>query len=291
MAVASAAGFYAPVPEAPREDLLRDYLRFLETRNGTIDSTVPYPKREAWLEDAQRWPARHRNVIAGEAFARNYVRFDPATAPSPQMLALLSFVKANAGEAYGVEVLRRMRHAAPLPENDVFASVERVLAQEETYHTRILVGAARQFDLPEPRGAWKPPLPLKVLIGALAYSPKALFHPILLGAEIGGVFTFNWMLQKAGEVFRDEPEVAETMERRLIEILIDEIGHIAFNRLAVGPTGLTVAKNLAGQIAHANSGISPEFRGLGWSASTRQRLDRFDLADLPEEVRRRAFFV
>jgi hypothetical protein len=40
------------------------------------------------------------------------------------------------------------------------------------------------------------------------------------------------MLQKTGEVFRDELDLKEEMEARVLEILVDEIGHIAFNRMA-----------------------------------------------------------
>ncbi len=282
------ASFYAPAPERPRDDVLEDYLAFLERRNGSIDPSAPYPAREKWLEAADGSAVRHKGSIDPERFQRCYARFDGAEAPLA-MVALLSFVKMNAGEAYGVEVLTRRRHHGP--PSGLLDTVERVLAREETYHTRILAGATGQFGVPRPAGGWRPPIPLRLLIGTLAYSPKALFHPILLGAEIGGVFTFHWMLEKVGEVFRDEPALKETLEARLEEILVDELGHIAFNRMAVGQRGIAVAKSLAGRVAHATSGLSPEFRILGWTPDTIRAMERFDFDALPEDVRRRAFFV
>lgn len=286
----TAQSFYAPIPDRPRDDLLKDYLSFLKQRNGTTDASKPYPNRESWLESADAATVRHKGDVDAGAFNRNYVKFDPKTSPSKPMLALLSFVKVNAGEAYGVEVVSSKRHAGP-PTGELFDSVERVISREETYHTRILLGASNQFGLPKPTGAWKPALPLRILIGSLAYSPKALFHPILLGSELGGVFTFNWMLKKVGELFRDEPELKETLEARLVDILVDEIGHVAFNRMAVGPRGLKAAKDIAPHVIDGTNGRTPEFVALGWTKETLKELDAFDYLDLPEEVRRRSFFV
>jgi len=185
-----------------------------------------------------------------------------------------------------VEVVSR-RHQDPNP-SELFDKVQLVLSNEETYHTRILLGATQHFGVESPKEAWRPPLLLKVLIGSLAYSPKAIFHPILLGSEIGGIFAFNWLLQAVGRVFKDQPELRESLERRLIEILIDEVGHVAFNRMAVGPTGISVARKLAPYVVEGNL---PDMRGLGWTADTVKQVEHLDYASLPEEVRRRAFFV
>lgn len=282
--------FYSPVPERPRDDLLLDYLSFLKARDGAIDPTAAYPNREAWLARADASPVRHRGKLDPELFSRSYARFQRAAAQDKALVALLAFVKINAGESYGVEVVSSKRHKGP-PTGEPFDQAERAVSQEETYHTRILLGATAQFDLPRPQGAWRPPLPLKVLIGSLAYSPKAFFHPIVLGAEISGVYLFQWLLGKVGEVFKDEPDLKEEMEARLVEVLIDEIGHIAFNRMAVGPWGLSAGHRLAARIAAAMNASSPEFSALGWTEETTRALGSFDLANVPDEVRRRSFFV
>jgi hypothetical protein len=283
------SGFYGNAPDRPCDDVLGDYLRFLEQRNGPLRDDGVFARREAWLDDTRGWSARHASELDAATFADRYERLGDASSLDPAMLALLAFVKVNASEAYGVEVITRLRFTEEA--TTLFERVERVLTREERYHTRILVGAARQFSLPEPSGAWKPPLALRLLIGTLAHVPRAVFHPLALGAEIAAVFAFNWMLRSVCEKFRDEPALRETLEARLIEVLVDEIGHIAFNRIAVGPLGLAGARALAPWVAASTARNIPEFRSLGWSDATIRHFDRFDLHVLPDEVKRRSFFV
>ncbi|WP_141731300.1 hypothetical protein [Oligoflexus tunisiensis] len=282
--------FYSPPDVGQRDAILHEYARFLEQRNGGTDPETGFVNREAWLESAAATSVRHRGEVPQESFERNYVRFNPGDPLSKKAIALLAFTKVNAGEAYGVEVISRSRHARP-ETSDIADQVERVLTHEEIYHTKILLGAARQFDLPEPVGAWKPPVPLKLLINVLAHSPRTMFHPILLGSEFSGVFAFQWLLNRIGEVFRDEPELRDSLEQRLIEILIDEVGHVAFNRIMVGSSGLKFAHSVAAHIAEGTSGHTPEFRALGWDKNTIHAFDHFDYMSLPDEVRSRAFFA
>ncbi len=269
--------------------MLSDYLSFLDRRNGSTATDGEYPIREKWLEQANATDVRFQGKVSAETFERLYAKYDGGRGHDPALLALLTFVKANAGEAYGVEVVGRMRHGRPA--SNLFEQVERVLGKEETYHTRILLGATGQFEVPPPSSAFRPPLSLKVLISTLAYSPKAIFHPVLLASEVAGVFTFNWMLQQVGRVFADQPALQASLEERLMEILVDEIGHIAFNRMAVGPSGMATARALAPHVAAATSKMNPEFVALGWGRETLRAFDRFELSSLPEEARRRAFYV
>lgn len=286
----SSPSFFGAIPETPRDDLLTDYLDFLERRNGTTDAEKDYPYRERWLQTANSEPIRYEGSVDEGLFARSWTRFDPAAAAQPALVALLAFVKVNAGEAYGVEAVSLARHGRPVG-SDLMDRVERVLAKEETYHTRILLGATRQFGISEPKGAWTPPLAVRGLIAALIHAPKSLFHPVLLGAEVGGIFAFNWMLIRVRSIFADQPEVRASLEERLIEILADEIGHVAFNRLAVGPRGMAMARWLAPEVADRAAGETREFKALGWTKATLADFDRFDFMSLPEEARRRAFYV
>jgi hypothetical protein len=282
--------FYSAPDVKQRDAVLQEYLRFLDQRNGGTNPDTGFVHREAWLESAAAIPVRHHGEMSEKIFERNYVRFNPDDSLSKKAVALLAFTKVNAGEAYGVEVISKSRHARP-ETSEIADQVERVLTHEEIYHTRILLGATRQFDLPEPAGAWKPPVPLKLLINVLAIAPRTLFHPILLGSEFSGVFAFQWLLLRIGDLFRDEPDLRDSMEQRLIEILIDEVGHVAFNRMMVGTSGLKFAHHVAAHIADGTSGRTPEFQALGWDRNTIHAFDHFDYMSLPDEVRSRAFFA
>jgi hypothetical protein len=232
---------------------------------------------------------RARRAIDSGRFNRNYGHFSDADLPEEE-LALLAFVKVNAGEAYGVEVVSQGR-LQKRPIAGLASQVERILADEERYHTRLLVGAAGHFENLTIGDAWRPAWPLRLLIESLARLPSVYFHPVLLGAEIAGVHTFDWMLRRLGTLFPDEPEVRESMERRLIEVLIDEVGHIAFNRVMVGALGRSVARHLAKLVVQSHRTTGPELIALGYGTAELGTVDRFDFRDLPEEVRRHAFFA
>ncbi|MCP4502540.1 MAG: hypothetical protein GY822_21525 [Deltaproteobacteria bacterium] len=71
--------------------------------------------------------------INAERFNRNYVRFQERDV-SHKAMALLSFVKINAGEAYGVEVTSQARaHLWELP--DAVYQVEKLVAREEDFES------------------------------------------------------------------------------------------------------------------------------------------------------------
>jgi hypothetical protein len=280
----TAQSFYASAPELRRsEETLEAYRRFLLSRNGT-----DFENRDRMMGDFTSSTVRSTLQIDVGRFNRNYASLREPNV-SEEELALLALVKLNAGEAYGVEIVGKARarwHDQPA----VAAVVERTLLREEQYHTRLLVGAAGHFERVSVRGAWKPVLPLRLIIGALARLPPSLFHPMLLASEIAGVHTFNWALTRLSSLFKDEPAVREVLERRLVEVLVDEIGHISFNRIMTGALGRAVARPLAKVISRANYTTNRELIALGLSAEL-ERIDRFDFKDLPDEVKRRSFFV
>ncbi|HLT31717.1 MAG TPA: hypothetical protein VK013_16900 [Myxococcaceae bacterium] len=276
--------FYGSTPEDPRDDLLSSYLTVLERRNGSLDIERPFPTREAWMEESEGWTVRSRRRVDPQAFMEGFTggqtdRGDLA------LQALLTFVRINAGEAYGVEVVSRLRKPRG---HEMVSRVERVLQHEETYHTRILLGATRQFDVPTPTLAWKPGFALRGLIATIAIAPNAIHHPVTLASELAGIFAFNWLLERLPTLFPEEPELRETLEQRLIEILVDEVGHVAYQRMCVGPVGLRVARRMAPEVARSSF---PDMAALGWSPATLNEVSRLDLEHLPDEVRRRAFFV
>lgn len=286
---ASQPSFYDTVPDRQdADDLLAAYLSFLEARNGALAGDTRFERREALMETFDAVDPEYAGWIDADTFQRAWA--DRAAADAPEdLLALLTFVKMNASEAYGVQVTRRARARFATRPEPVYR-VESVVQDEEDYHTRLLVGAARHFGL-ELQGAWRPVIPLQVLIFCIARSPALTFHPILLASEICGIYIFNWMLNRLCTLFGDMPDVRESMERRLTEVLIDEVGHVAYNRIAMTAAGMPFIRAGAGAVVASVPHTMPEIVALGLDAQERRGLHDFDFADLPEEVRRRAFFA
>jgi hypothetical protein len=286
------AHFFGETPALARsKDLMKAYRAWLERRNGPGFATRE--QRMASDFDAARVDAT-LPVDAARVY-RNYSAFKEKGVGAEE-LALLAFAKMNAGEAWGVEVVSKARERQQ-QQPGVTAEVERLVTGEEQFHTRLLVGAAAHFH--DSRGAgrlafaggWRPPAALRTLIGGLVLAPRTLFHPLLLAAEVAGVYGFNWMLRRLDSLFPNAPHVRESMQRRLIEVLIDEVGHITFNRLLVGRFGRGVARLLAQRVIWLQRQTTPELKALGMNASVVGRLGSFDFADLPDEVKRRAFFA
>jgi len=285
-------GFFEPVDDTQRETLLAEYIAYLEQRNGKIDpGSGVLPKREISLEAMNEAARQAVEPLPQDQFDRLWADFNPAIArENPKMLLLLLFSKMNGGEAYGVRVVKavhgkRWQHAEDLPTRAI-----RYAQEEEEYHTRILVGAANHYGIQVTR-QYVPSAVLKVLIGALAYAPKPLFHPVLYGAEVAGVYVFNWTLKQISRWIRDDPKLVEALEQRLIEVLVDEMGHVAFNRLVLGEPGRKLGRFLAGQTLRGLPVMTPELKPVGFDSNALRDFARFDLPDLPEEVRRRGFFA
>ena len=284
-----ALSFYGTAPSGDAADgCLADYDRFLAQRNGTLSGDGFYEHRETMLDDFDGLAGHFRGDIDAAKVQRSYAgqRVDLSAAE----LALTTFVKINAAEAYGVEVImpaRQKYYERP----ELIFQLQRLLGFEERYHTRMLLGVTTHFDGLTLDEAWRPTLVWTGLMKAMAKAPPTLFHPIVLGSEIGGVFAFNWLLERVATLFPDDPDIRDSMERRLVEVLIDEVGHVAFNRVAVGDLGIRVAKPLAAQVLRTQDRLTPELKALGLDRAARSRLGGFDFGSLPEEVRRRAFFV
>jgi hypothetical protein len=77
------------------------------------------------------------------------------------------------------------------------------------------------------------------------------------------VLVFLELLDAARTILKDAPTVRDAVEDRLIEILIDEIGHVSFQRLSMGRTGLALTRALLPIVALGLSSAVPEVRALG----------------------------
>ena len=266
---------------------MKDYLSFLRARNGPLLATGRYLNRERSVEAMQASEVRFQGSFDQELFDRLYSGEASDSETTLGHLLLVAFTRINAAEAYGVNVVSDVRKFQA-DSSDLMHQVQHVLHNEEHYHTRILVGATHHYGVTAP-GAFVPPTALKILIHSLARSPKMWFHPILLASEIGGVFMMNWLLERIGQ-WVPQTDLRESLEARLIEILIDEVGHVAFNRLAVGDAGLGIGRMLAPLVTSSMPAITPELKSLGFSEAV-QEMGDFDIDQLPRDVLDRAFYT
>jgi hypothetical protein len=293
MHTARIPSFFEPVDDRQRDALLKAYIEYLGQRNGPIDpANSQLPKREADLAAMNASDVRYAGEISQTNFDQLYRNFSGSSPLlNSVLLLILLFSKMNAGEAYGVRVVKRVHSKRQLRNKDDLATQAILFAQEEEeYHTRILVGAAGHFNL-RVEGAYLPSPALKVLIGALAYAPKPFFHPILYGAEVAGTYVFNWTLNHIRTLIPAQPELADALEKRLVEVLVDEVGHVSLNRLVLGERGRKAGEMLAAQTVRGLPMITPELIPAGFDDHVQRDFTRFDFRDLPEEVRRRGFFA
>jgi len=277
---------FSPVSKTARPALLRDYREYLRARDGVVDATQrTLSKRE---EGMRRFLVAGDRGIDRELFERQYQRFDPRRDTSPETLLLLALVKVNAAEAYGVrQTIDGALARAQRSDDDT----ELVLLVEEFYHTKILLSAARLYGIDVPAPA-RPHFALRALVSSITTLPAFLARPLTLAGEMMGVLVFLKLLDAARTVLADVPSVRDAIEERLIEILIDEIGHVSFQRLSMGRAGLAVTKALLPIVARGLASSIPEVRALG--AMPRAPVEGFTALarqGLPETVRRNAFFA
>jgi hypothetical protein len=278
---------FHPVPRRARPAILRAYRSYLHARDGVVDATArTLSRREPTM---QRFAAPGDRWMDREVFERQYARFDARRATSPETLLLLALVKVNAAEAYGVHrVIDGALARARRSDDDT----ELVLLVEESYHTRILRSAAQVYGLDVPPPS-RPHVALRALVSTIATLPPFLARPLTLAGEMMGVLVFLKLLDAARTILHGAPAVRDAIEERLIEILIDEIGHVSFQRLAMGRAGLALTRVLLPIVARGLSRSIPEVRALG--AIPRAPVEGIAAAlaphGLPETVRRNAFFA
>lgn len=283
------ASFYQLVEDKNGDSLYREYVDFLGRRNGTMDfERRHYSTREEHLQKLASTKAHYNGAFDPKLFRDQYVRYDKSKETSAATQLLLIFCKVNAGEAFGVEIMREARKAF-FERTEAQYQAEKIIVNEEEYHTKLLIGATQYFGV-EVNDAFIPPLPLKILINGLAKMPQRFFHSVLLAAELSGIYTFYTLLEATRVVLKDQPEVRDAMEERLAAVLVDEVGHVAYNRLALGSAGLQAARWLY-PLVQKSVAASPEFRALRAFVPEGPSMAVFDYHHLPEDVRKRAFFV
>ena len=278
---------FRPLPPEARSENRAAYQKFLADRDGVVDvEKRTLTRREEGMARYTKPLPRVREMDRA-LFDAQYASFDPKVATSPEMLLLISMVKVNGAEAYGVNRTFEKVFRRAVKHDD---ALELTLLIEETYHTRILLSSAVLYGI-EVKTPFTPPTALRALIGGIAYSPEFLSRPLALAGEILGTLLFLNLFEKCRDVLRHDPELRDSVEERICEIMVDEIGHISFNRMCLGGAGLAQARVLLPIVAMALSRTIPELTALG-AMATASEGEITALATgrgLPEHVRNAAF--
>jgi hypothetical protein len=143
----------------------------------------------------------------------------------------------------------------------------------------------------EVQAPYTPPMALRALIGGIAHTPELLSRPLTMASEIFGTLSFLKLLVAARHILKHDPELRDAVEERLTEVLIDEIGHIAFNRMCLGRAGLAQVRAVLPLVAGGLRNAMPELRALGIHLSCVGAETVTTSSDLPDEVRRAAFIA
>jgi hypothetical protein len=273
-------------PEARRENRAA-YQSFLTARDGVVDvERRTLTRREEGMARYTRPLSRVREIDRA-LFDAQYASFDPKVAMPQEMMLLMALVKVNAAESFGANRTydKVFRHA--LKHND---ALELTLVIEETYHTRILLSSAVLYGI-EVTSPFKPPATLRALISGITLSPHFISRPLTLASEMLGTLVFTNLLEKARDVLKHDPELRDSVEERLSDVLVDELGHVSFNRMCLGGAGLAQARMMLPMLGMTLGGVIPELSVLGVMSGYSERdLDiLYNGTRLPEHVRKAAF--
>ena len=145
---------------------------------------------------------------------------------SDDLLFVETLKRLFAGERFTVDLLADKQRRSGDP-------VEAYLAREEHHHTELLASLIRTTGHDVPVHA--PPAWLRTLLGLLVRVPHPLSTIFLFCGEYIGVMLMIALERRAGE---------GSTKNMLHEILVDEIGHLAYNHGRLGVVQLAFARAL-----------------------------------------------
>jgi hypothetical protein len=150
------------------------------------------------------------------------------------------------------------------------------VALQEFYHTRILLECCNSVGLDV--DILPPRLAMRVATNLMARLPERGRLPLTLAAEIVGCVFFALLLAHL-DYFDEEPEVRERLRDLIRDILIDEIGHVAYCRSGLSNAELAYARRLLPLMQRTLLNDMPEYVQIAGSVEAfNQRVRDFDVA-------------
>jgi hypothetical protein len=249
-----AESLFSPLPTDLRDAAPERYLAYLKGRDGRLDLTSrTLSGREPFFERLATDPVRAKAPLDRERFHRNHDAKHPEPDLPREMLWLLAIAKANRTEYYGMEAHIAVNGILDGDAADTQAYVD----MQEVYHTRILLDVLRCFDLEIEIG--RPELASRVAVQAMVRLPQRMAMPLILCAEFTAAVAFRLLLDVGRELFGDVPELWSRVSTLLEQIMVDEVGHIAYCRARLGRPGLAIARALFPSVARSILSDQREF--------------------------------
>ncbi len=254
------------------------YRDFLKRRDGEADLlNRRLANREDFFNMLETNPVRSRLPADRPTFLRNLRRRRPEKGLDREMLFLLATAKLNQAERFGVGLGETygLNSDENLPPERIY------LELEEHYHTRLLAYVLDVFGLTFQ--VVPPPFVMRQFVKTAVFFPERLGFMFVGAAEMAGCVMFDELRRVGIELFADEPEVRERVERLYSEILTDEIGHVGYCASRCTAAERSVMRWLYPRIGRLFARQTAEISLLVDTDELRARLDRpFDVEELTD---------
>jgi hypothetical protein len=263
---------FEPLQEEARQEHFAEYLTFLRRRDGVPDMEArTLSARDAFFREIEASPVRWHGDFDTETFYRNLEQKTEAGLDA-RMVWLLGAAKANRGERYGVDLeLGDPKRVQAAKDN----AIGEFVLLEEIYHTRILLDACKVFGLEFEMAP--PTVSTRAFIHLFSAMPESAHDLLVFVGEVVGTVCFQVLFDNV-DLFAAEPKVMQRLRLLVQEILVDELGHVAYCRARLGPKMLRLAHSLLPLVARTLMGDGPEYVQLaGGREAFLRRVMAFDV--------------
>jgi hypothetical protein len=249
-----------------RIDGYRDFLRRRDGEADLLNRRLAI--REDFFDGLETNPVRSSHPADRATFLRNMRRRKPEPGLDRKMLFLLATAKLNQAERFGVGLGETygLNSDENLPPERVY------LELEEHYHTRLLAYVLDVFDLTFQ--VVPPPFVMRQFVKTGVFLPERLGLVFVGAAEMAGCIMFDELRRVGVELFADEPQVCERVDRLYSEILTDEVGHVGYCASRCTPAERAVMRWLYPRIGRMFAHQTAEISLLVHPNELRARLDR-----------------
>jgi hypothetical protein len=245
---------FAPLTPNERLAQRQAYLEWSQKRNGDILGRK-LSEREKFFEDLDSTEVYYEGDISAEEYWEAYRITSPQELRQKKFsrfvlfLVLVSYL--NIAEKFTIDrALEKERFQYGTPTDPM-----EFIKREEDYHSRILMYIMQVFkislNIQDPKGIFKWSLL------AIAKLPLWLVGMFVFLGEIVAVVLFVKLRELATELIGTSSPAAVRVRALIDEIMIDEVGHMAFVRTTLGPRRIKFAERIFTIVVKRMFGMIP----------------------------------